>query len=372
MERVDPGFIQEARKLGAFDVTACYSCGNCTAACPLSEGTQSFPRKMIRYALLGLKDKIRRSPELWLCYYCGECSDSCPREADPGALMMALRRYAIGRTSLGRIGDLFYGRVFSWILWVLLTAFAVGGVLLVRNPRPDLTKAVPLSFISLGVLHDFGIGVGILLSLVVLFQMIQLARSLGPRGEKIDLGSWIRGFFSTLFKEVLLQKRQRTCEKNGRYLAHLAVFWGFLGLLLATILVFGVDFFGFPEIFRVAAKLAGLSAGAVLMYGCIYFLLKRLGAKDSYSKRSDRSDWVFLGLLFLAGLTGFVLDLFKWLNFPWPTYIAFAVHLVVVFDLLVAVPFTKFAHAFYRPFAVWLTAVKTDSARPAPDAGSGA
>jgi len=363
MARVDPDFIDQVQKLGAFDVKACYSCGNCTATCPLSEGRQSFPRKMIRYALLGLRDKIAGSPELWLCYYCGECSDTCPREADPGALMMALRRYAISRTSLGRIAGLFYHRVFSWILWTLLTALAVGGVLVVRSPRPNLTKAVPLSFISVGFLHDFGVAVGIFLFLVVLFQMVQLARSLRTTGEKIGLALWVRGFFTTLFEEVILQKKQRKCEKNGRYIAHLAVFWGFLGLLLATILVFGVDFFGFPEFFRVAAKIVGLVFGAVLMYGSIYFILKRFASKDSYSKYSHESDWVFLALLFLAGLTGFVLDLFKWLNLPWPTYIAFAVHLVVVFDLLVSLPFTKFAHAMYRPFAVWLAEVKNRSAQ---------
>jgi heterodisulfide reductase subunit C len=355
MARVDPDLIGRVRKLGAFDVTACYSCGNCTATCPLSEGRQSFPRKMIRYALLGLEDKIAASPELWLCHYCGECSDTCPREADPGALMAALRRYAIGRTSLGRIAGLLYHRTAAWVLWALLTALAVGGVLLVLNPHPDLMNAVPLSFISLGTLHDFGIGSGIFLGLVLLVQMIQMARSLGVvRGEKVGPAFWLRGFFTTLVRDVVLQERSRECEKNGRYLAHLAVFWGFLGLLLATVLVFGVDFFGFPDFFRVVAKLLGLLFGAVLMYGSLYFLIKRLGAKDSYSKYSHESDWIFLGLLFLAGLTGFALDLFRWLNLPWPTYIAFAVHLVVVFDLLVTLPFTKFAHAFYRPFALWV------------------
>lgn len=355
MERVNPDFMDEVRKLGAFDATACYSCGNCTATCPLSEGRHSFPRKMIRYALLGLSDKIRRSPELWLCYYCGECSDTCPREADPGALMMALRRYAIGRTSLGRVAALLYHKTFSWIPWLLLTAFAAGGVFLVRNPHPNLTQAVPLSFISLGFLHLFGIVVGIFLALVILFQLAQLARSLHVKGEKIPLRLWVKGFFATLIDEVVLEKKQRKCEKNGRYIAHLAVFWGFMGLLLATILVFGVDFFGFPEVFRVVAKVLGLLFGAVLIYGCLYFMVKRFGAKDSYAKYSHQSDWVFLVLLFLGGLTGFVLDLFKWLNLPWPTYITFAVHLVVVFDLIVTFPFTKFAHAMYRPFAIWLS-----------------
>jgi nitrate reductase gamma subunit len=152
----------------------------------------------------------------------------------------------------------------------------------------------------------------------------------------------------------VVQKRQRDCEKTSRYIAHLTVFWGFMGLLLATVIVFGVDFFGFPEFFRAVAEAAGLLSGLALMCGSTYFVVMRLRAKDSYFKNSDQSDWVFLGLLFLGGLTGFVLDLFELVNLPWPAYIAFAARLVVVFDLIVTIPFTKFAHAMYRPFALWV------------------
>ena len=31
-------------------MSACFSCGNCTAICPLSENDATFPRRMIRYA----------------------------------------------------------------------------------------------------------------------------------------------------------------------------------------------------------------------------------------------------------------------------------------------------------------------------------
>ena len=35
MDRVDPDFMRQVRKLGAPDASACYSCGTCTATCPL-------------------------------------------------------------------------------------------------------------------------------------------------------------------------------------------------------------------------------------------------------------------------------------------------------------------------------------------------
>jgi len=63
MERIDLRMADEIKKLGAFDLQACYSCGACSAVCPLSEGELSFPRRMIRFSLLGLESRILASPE---------------------------------------------------------------------------------------------------------------------------------------------------------------------------------------------------------------------------------------------------------------------------------------------------------------------
>jgi len=166
---------------------------------------------------------------------------------------------------------------------------------------------------------------------------------------------WGRTFFNTLFREIFIQNKFNECTEKMRYISHLALFWGFAGLFLATILVFGVDFFGFPENFRIVAKILGLITGVALVYGSGYYIFKRIFIKDSYSKYSHFTDWIFIFLLFFSGLTGFFLDIFKWLNLPWPTYITFAIHLVIVFDLLISAPFTKFAHAIYRPLAIWFT-----------------
>jgi heterodisulfide reductase subunit C len=60
--QVDSHLMTDLKKMGAFDVSACYNCGNCTAICPLSEEGHELPRKLIRYAVLGLKDKIVSCP----------------------------------------------------------------------------------------------------------------------------------------------------------------------------------------------------------------------------------------------------------------------------------------------------------------------
>jgi len=40
------------------------------------------PRRIIRYAQVGMKAELLASKELWTCYYCGECSETCPRQAE--------------------------------------------------------------------------------------------------------------------------------------------------------------------------------------------------------------------------------------------------------------------------------------------------
>ena len=103
---VNPNLIKDVKQYGAFDISACFNCGNCTAVCPLSDEGGSFPRKMIRLGQIGDKTGVLGGPEPWLCYYCGECSQTCPREAEPGEYMAALRRYQIAQyepTGLGRL-----------------------------------------------------------------------------------------------------------------------------------------------------------------------------------------------------------------------------------------------------------------------------
>lgn len=42
---------------------------------------------------MGLESQLESSVEPWLCYYCGDFTKTCPRDANPGELMMSLRRY---------------------------------------------------------------------------------------------------------------------------------------------------------------------------------------------------------------------------------------------------------------------------------------
>lgn len=96
MTPVNIGFSQTLRRYGDDTVMECFNCGTCSAMCPLVE--DGFPRKMIRYVQIGAEDRIlENAQDLWRCLHCGLCTRTCPREADPGEVILTLKRYALDR-----------------------------------------------------------------------------------------------------------------------------------------------------------------------------------------------------------------------------------------------------------------------------------
>ena len=360
MARVNPNLMDNVKDMGAFDVSACYSCGVCTASCPLSEEGFEMPRKLIRYAMLGLEDALLSSPELWLCYYCGECTRTCPRRADPGGYMMAARRYAITKYSWGKIGKVFYSRMASPITVLVLSIIAALGLWFFHT-SPNMTYVDLFSLFPLDFIHTSGLVLGvvvILSALVNLGIMIKYATSssLFPSSDdkpplSIRIKSWIVSFFADMLKESLYQTRFITCknkDNRARFLMHMSIFWGFVLLFAAT----GINFL--TGVRQISAIALGVIGGVLVVIGSGYFAIMRTEKGDYYASYSDFIDWTFLILIFLAGLTGFLLDLGMIINSPPFTYWTFAIHLVIVFDLIITAPFSKFAHLVYRPMSLWI------------------
>ena len=94
MTMLDPQLAEDLVEHGSKSALACFNCGTCAAICPLVEG--HFPRQMIRYAQLGDRQRLlAQGQELWKCLHCGLCSQTCPRDADPGELILTLKRYVL-------------------------------------------------------------------------------------------------------------------------------------------------------------------------------------------------------------------------------------------------------------------------------------
>ena len=186
--QVNPQSLGALRAYGAFDIDACFNCGNCTAVCPLSTGSDSFPRRLIRYGQLGALDRLVTSKELWLCYYCGECSDTCPRQAEPGEYMAAARRYAIAASDPTGVARFLYtSKPFAVVFLLVLTALLAGFLLARSGPMEHGSPAL-FSYLSFDLIHDLGLAsIGVAL-LATLLGVIRMARRMFGAIPKRDPG----------------------------------------------------------------------------------------------------------------------------------------------------------------------------------------
>jgi ferredoxin/nitrate reductase gamma subunit len=387
---IDVGLYPDLQKFGATDMSACFSCGNCTAICPLSENDATFPRRMIRYAQVGMTDALLSSKELWSCYHCGECSESCPTEADPGEFMAAARRFAIASYDVTGLARLMYLRPAVGTAFALALAFFFALVMYIgRGPQSAETLAI-FEFIPAELIHDIGILVMVLVFVAGLVGIARMARRIGRREGvgwrdllvgRAALARTGRALWGSLGRESLGQTRYREdCESDTtavawyrrRWFIHAMVVWGFLGLLLATGLDYALDIVGIKETgtpvpIWYPVRLLGTAAGIMLIYGTSVMILDRARSANRSVARSTSADWTLLALLWVTGVTGFVLELALYLSEP-PTwgYWVFLFHVAVAMELVLLAPFMKLAHAVYRPVALFYLALARDR-RGEPD-----
>ena len=94
---LDPNFkLLIAAEPGGENIKKCFSCGTCTAGCPVREVTDRYnPRKIIRMALLGMKKEVLSSQFIWLCCSCYTCFERCPQDVRIPELMNAIKNIAV-------------------------------------------------------------------------------------------------------------------------------------------------------------------------------------------------------------------------------------------------------------------------------------
>jgi heterodisulfide reductase subunit C len=64
----------------ASGLNACFSCGTCTAGCPVSEVFPEYsPKKLAKMVKLGMKKDVLSSPYIWYCVTCHNCEQHCPQ-----------------------------------------------------------------------------------------------------------------------------------------------------------------------------------------------------------------------------------------------------------------------------------------------------
>jgi quinone-modifying oxidoreductase subunit QmoC len=372
-QRVDPNLMKEVKNYGVGDWNACFHCGNCTATCPLTEQDSLFPRKGIRTMQMGLKDKLAGSVEPWMCYYCGDCSTTCPRDANPGEIMMSLRRYL---TSIydwtGLSGKLYKSKALH-IITVIIIFFAIIAAFVIFARVPDLNSTevsnylteiganVPLNKFAppdlIALLDHIQLIIIGLFLLTNIFNMYYKV-IIKDKTVKIPLWMYIKEI-GAAFWYFISQWKFSKCERKTYWLSHWLIMSSYV--IMFTFIIFFLGWFQTDKIHPLShpQRWLGYYVTFGLLFACVYYFIGRFRKKEQIFKFSHHSDWIFIFLLLMIAVTGILIHIFRISGMVNMTYYMYALHLGFEVPMVFTfVAFSKWSHLAYRPFAIYFSNLK--------------
>jgi len=192
-------------------------------------------------------------------------------------------------------------------------------------------------------------------------------------GRNVPALGIVPGIIRTLKTVFSHEKFGKCTVQASRWSSHLLAFYGFLALFVVTVWAV-IDLYVMPHLgvdslypFNLLhpMKVVANVGCAILIVGCVKAILDRLGNKEE-SGVSTSFDWIFVWMLLSVAITGLLTEVLRFSVNPAEhaaehagrtglEYAAFAVyfvHLVFVFELLVYLPYSKFAHIVYRTVAL--------------------
>ncbi|MDK2851809.1 MAG: quinone-modifying oxidoreductase, subunit QmoC [Proteiniphilum sp.] len=345
--KINTHFSEELKKYGAVNFNACYNCGNCTAVCSLSTPEESFPREMVRLSTLGLENELKQSLKPWECYYCGECTAQCPQAANPGELMMSLRRWLTAQYDWTGLSGLLYRSLTLTVMALLMVA--AGVLLFARSANFD-----PDTLLHTGHRFEFLTIATVFLVIFVPNLLRMWYFSIVKSGVKAPIKSYFTAL-SELFVHMFTQKRARDCDEkdNFRWLEHLVLVFAYLSLLFTTVFL---NWFGTESFFVIVL---GYVESFLIFVITVHFVSGRIKRNKALNTFSQPSDWLFVIWLLLMGLTAFMVRLFIDLNLLENHIWMYIIHLTVLAQwALIIVPFGKWTHFLYRSFGLYFAWIK--------------
>ena len=354
----DISFIENLKRSSGSDLSTCMQCGSCTAACGLSDAGELFPRKEIIWASWGQKDLLMKDRDLWLCHQCGDCTVTCPRGVRPGDILANLRKevmlYYARPGSIARMINkpAFFPVILGFPVLIISMILIFAGTMTIPPGEVDYSKFFPHAWLNISFTGLFLLSVSSLIfSIRKFWSDLSQGSDLPHRNESARAKTSVLKSLVRLIPEIFFHKRFSECEaQRHRYLTHLAVFWGFIILLVVTFFaILSTIFFSYPLGILNPIKIAGNLGGMVLMLGAFIMISKRLVNREKLN--SEYSDWFFPVMLLLLGFSGFLVEGARFHNWSMAYHMYF-VHLVLVWLVILYLPYTKFAHFVYRIIAL--------------------
>ncbi|MDP1620740.1 MAG: 4Fe-4S dicluster domain-containing protein [Bacteroidales bacterium] len=370
--RLNPDLRNELVQYGIGDWNACYHCGTCTAMCPLSEEGFLFPRKKIRLMQMGLGDQLEASVEPWLCYYCGDCTTTCPRDANPGELMMSLRRFMTSRYDWTGLSKKFYTSEVWELAWIIFFAILVVLSFVIVLPSfgfhytSELTADGGVkvnSFAPIRIIETFDWAMAIIVATLLMSNILRMYYAIiwKHTNTKVSLWVHIRELWLLIYN-FMVQPKFSKCDSKGYWVSHWFLMSGYT-IMFIVIVVF-LPWFQTEEILPVydPQRLLGYYATFGLLFGLFIAIVGRVKKKEVKFQFSHISDWLFLAMLTLTVITGILIHIFRINGMPMATYISYIAHMAILVPMiLIEVPFSKWSHLAYRPFAVYIAQLKKNA-----------
>jgi quinone-modifying oxidoreductase subunit QmoC len=389
----DLGYVREVIAAGGESLKKCYQCATCTVVCDVTADAQPFPRKEMVWAQWGLKDRLINDADVWLCHQCADCTAKCPRDAKPGEVLGAIRRTAYRAHAVpGFMGTLFSDLKYLPVVFAIPVIVIAAMIMFNQSagfgqgffPAPGVA---PDPLIRFAWMMPITTGVDATFLTVAFLAVVSAFASLkgfwGRLEAQVPASVPRKGFGPSAIEflgDILSHASFKKCTVNaGRTLAHLLVFYGFIGAFIATNIVlvyeWGTKFGIFHELETPLAfsgagllpKVFGNIGGLAIVFGALLMI----GNRMSKSEDSPASgyDWIFLASIFLVGATGMLTEIFRLMGNASLAYPTYFVHLVFVFYVIAYLPYSKLAHLLYRPVAIiHAKNVGRDTAAPAAKA----
>ncbi len=374
----DLSAVKEIQSVGGDTVKKCYQCATCSSVCPLSPDEAPFPRKQMILAQWGFRDRLISDPSVWLCHQCGDCTKYCPRNARPGDVLASLRLLVTKELVPFKFMHTFYSHLWGLPILILIAlAFILPVMFLAFKGVPDLTN--PISFpynpeinykIAFMELPARVVMIDLLFLPLAAFVVIIIANAVSkmwnmyldyykvPVAYRYGFATVIKNYLGPAIREILAHSRFEKCGANSwRANPHKMLLYAFIILFITTGTVFVLaDILGMHtpwNPFTHPVKWLGNIGGILLLYGVISLITGRNKAVLENSLRTAYPDAFLLWLILFVGITGFLIEIARivpvFYNYVGFVYIA---HIICVFLLFLAIPYSKFSHLIYRTTAV--------------------
>ena len=367
---------------GGENAKRCYQCATCSSVCELAPADAPFPRRQILLAQWGLFDQLMGDPAPWLCHQCNDCSVRCPREVNPGDMMAVLRAMVVEKLAFPNLfGDLVGNVRKTWpllvfgpiLFWALLLGITTGfGPVETHHglqPSPTMGQYFYDAWVPHSLIYIVNFAAVGFVCLALFVSGTKFWKMMG--GQQKRSGSFVGALLGAV-TDIALHRKFSKCDRGvpKRRWGHFMVMWGFVGAAVASgfavvflyadtppfswffLLPFFEDI-GYPvPIDHWNKWLANISA-VLLVVGGILLFVNRLKRGDKLVGQTTAFDRFFLWLVLSVIVTGVLTQVFRYtIAEPMVGFAVYVVHLGVVLSLFLTLPYSKFAHIFYRTLAM--------------------